>query len=360
MNLLKNWEHIQSRYDEFWAMQNNDRPLMFVTSPKNGSDYSKAPKLPEDLTARWMAFDKVIAKNRWTLENSYYTGEGFPYFMPNLGPDIFGAILGCELVFGEDTSWAKHFVADWAECESFKLDKRGKWYKALSEFTDMAVADSRGDYIVGVTDLHPGVDALVSLRGPEDLCMDLYDCPEMIMPLPEKIWPVMKELYLDQVKRTSCGISGTVTWLPCYHRKNWYVLSCDFMCLISTGFFEAFALPELLTEMEFFDANLFHLDGPGALRHIDRLLEIPALGGIQWVSGSGAARESEWTDLLVKVQRAGKRLQLNVAPNDIERLAGFLKPEGVLLSVYCGCEDEANYVVRLADSLQWGALQHLV
>jgi hypothetical protein len=32
--------------------------------------------------------------------------------------------------------------------------------------------------------------------------------------------------------------------------------------------------------------SLFHLDGPGALKHLDSLLELDALDGIQWVSGA--------------------------------------------------------------------------
>lgn len=45
----------------------------------------------------------------------------------------------------------------------------------MEEMTKAAVEDGKGKYFVGVTDLHPGADALVSLRGPQKLCFDVYD-----------------------------------------------------------------------------------------------------------------------------------------------------------------------------------------
>ncbi len=53
--------------------------------------------------------------------------------------------------------------------------------KKMLQMTDALVEDARGDYLVGITDLHPGADGLVSLRGPEGLCMDLFDSPDMLL-----------------------------------------------------------------------------------------------------------------------------------------------------------------------------------
>ncbi len=50
----------------------------------------------------------------------------------------------------------------------------------MVHMTEAIVADAKGDYFVGITDLHPGADGLVSLRGPENLCLDLYDHMEAI------------------------------------------------------------------------------------------------------------------------------------------------------------------------------------
>ena len=351
MNLIKNWDHIQNRYDEFWARENHDRPLMFVTAKKDGADYSKMPIQPEKVADRWLDFPNVIARNRVHIENTYYAGESFPYYMPNLGPDILGAILGCDITFGENTSWAGHVVEDWDAYKIPAMDNNNKWYRLITELTDLAVEDAKGDFLVGVTDIHAGADALVSLRGPQELCLDLYDCPEKIMDLPIKIWDTGRAFYLDQYDRTTKGTVGPVTWLPGYHRKKWYVTSCDFICMISPEVLEEFIIPELMLETRFFDANIFHLDGPGALKHLDRLLKIPTINGVQWVNGDGAPPPSKWKDVLVKIQRAGKNLHLSVSPDELPVLAEYLEPEGVLLNVGCGCQAEADAVVKMAADL---------
>ena len=351
MNLINNWEHIQSRYDEFWARENHDRPLLFATAVKDGADFSKMPKQPDRISDRWLDFENVIARNRVQIENTYYAGEAFPFFMPNLGPDILGAILGCELTFGESTSWAEPVVENWDNFIIPALDNGNKWFRLISELTDGAVSDSKGDFLVGITDIHAGADAMVSLRGPQNLCYDLVDCPEKIMDLPQKVWAVTKELYNDQYRRTTNGVIGPVTWLPGYHRKKWYVTSCDFICMISPELFESFILPELLMETEYYDANIFHLDGPGALKHLDRILKIPTINGIQWVPGDGAPPVSRWKDVLVKIQKTGKNLHLGVSPDEIPVLAEYLAPEGVLLSVWCRSQAEADAAVKMAGDL---------
>jgi hypothetical protein len=351
MNLIDNWEHIQNRYDEFWARENHDRPLLFVTSGKDGTDYSQMPKQLDSIDDRWLDFPNVVARNRFRLENTYYAGEAFPYYMPNLGPDILGAILGCDIKFGEYTSWAEPIINNWGDYDIPALDSRNKWFQLMTELTDLAVADAKGDFLVGITDIHAGADAMVSLRGPQNLCLDLYDCPEKIMDLPEKIWPLAQAFYNDQYERTTHGAIGPATWLPVYHRQKWYVTSCDFICMISPGMFEQFILPELLLEASYFDANLFHLDGPGALKHLDRLLQIPTINGIQWVTGDGAPPPSKWKDVLVKIQNAGKNIHISVSPDELPVLAQYLAPEGVLLNVGCRNQAEADDVVKMADKL---------
>ncbi len=352
MNLIRNWPGVQRRYDEYWALENHDRPILFVTAPKDSGALPDAPRRYDSERARWLDFDRVIARNRRRLENTYYAAEAFPSFMPNLGPDIFGAMLGCGLDFGETTSWAEPTVENWRDFCPGDI-AQSPWFTLLSQFTDRAVADAKGDYMVGISDLHAGPDALVSLRGPENLCMDLYDCPDDVLPLPTRIWPAMRKVYEDQCARVEKGTTGTTTWMPCYHRKHWYVTSCDFNALISRDMFRKFVLPELLEEAAYFDANLFHLDGPGALRHLDDLLAIPGINGIQWVPGAGAPPQSQWKELLMKIQAAGKCLMLDVRPEEIETLSAFLRPEGVCLTVGCADRDEADALVRLADRLRW-------
>ena len=91
---------------------------------------------------------------------------------------------------------------------------------------------------------------------------------------------------------------------------RWYTISCDFICMISDSMFRRVILPSLEREIAHMRHSLFHLDGPGALRHLDALLELDNLTGIQWVYGSGAGPAGRWIDVYRRIQDAGKCLQV--------------------------------------------------
>ena len=52
-----------------------------------------------------------------------------------------------------------------------------------------------------------------------------------------------------------------------------------------------------------------HLDGVPQLKHLDSLLEIPELKGVQWVPGAGQPGVSEWPEVYREIRDAGKLIQ---------------------------------------------------
>ena len=50
------------------------------------------------------------------------------------------------------------------------------------------------------------------------------------------------------------------------------------------------------------------MDGIGQIPHLDSLLKIDGIKGIQWVPGSGAPEEQNWDDLLTRILDAGLKL----------------------------------------------------
>lgn len=348
--LYKNdWEQAQQKYLEYWNKENHDRPLVSVTAPREGYT-RKHVKAPENLADRWMNIEYVIRKSRENFAATYFGGEAFPNLWPNLGPDIFGAFLGCELEFGEDTSWAVHFLKDWNDVKEFKFNPENKWWKKIKEMSQAIADDAKGDYIVGITDLHPGMDGLVSLRGPEELCMDLYDNPEPVKKANFELLDIYTKVFDELYSITAKGQKGTTNWMGVWHPGKWYVTSTDFICMISKEMFDEFVLPELLEEIKFLDASIFHLDGPGALKHLDALLEIPKLNGIQWVYGAGQPTASHWIPVLKKIQEAGKVIHVNIVPEELDILLENLKPEGVMYVTSCETEQDAKDLLKKAES----------
>ncbi len=333
MKYKPDWEKTQQKFIEYWNMENHERPIIAISGKKEVSS-KKNITIPEKIIDRWMDFDYVIESTRAHFESTYFGAEAFPNFCPNLGPDIFGAILGDDIEFGEATSWSKHKLESWENVKKFEFDKNNYWWKKILELTQAVVDDSNGDYFVGITDLHPGADGLVSLRGPENLSLDLFDYPNEVKKANFECFEVFKQVFDELYRITTKKQPGSSNWMGIWHPNKWYVTSCDFMGMISKDMYKEFVEEELLMEINWLDASIFHLDGPGALRHLDSLLEIGNLKGVQWVYGAGQPTAAHWIDVLKKIQNAGKLIQISAYPSDIKPLLEQLKPEGLMLNIY--------------------------
>ncbi|AUS96056.1 trimethylamine corrinoid protein 2 [Clostridium thermosuccinogenes] len=350
MYYIENWDKIQKRFEEFWARENHDRPIISIKAPKNRQTAGKLPSFAT-LKERWLDTEYMLQEANLQFQNTFYAGEAFAALNPNLGPDLFAACYGTELEFGEDTSWAIHSMTD-SEVEEYKglvIEKQGFYYQKILEMTRAAVEDGKDKYVVGVTDLHPAADALVSLRGPETLCIDTIDNPQFVRKATLDLFEGFKQIFTDLCDITTKYQKGTTNWMGIWHPKRWYVTSCDFCCMISTDMFEDLFMEELEKELDFLDASIFHLDGPGALRHLDRLLQIEKLKGIQWVYGAGQPTASHWLEVLKKIQNAGKLIQVAVEPQELDVMLENLAPEGVMYVINADSEDQAKELMKKAE-----------
>ncbi len=343
-----NPDRILSRYTEFWNKENHDRPLLSVFAPKPGYAWPPIPE-PATMKARWEDVESVVRRSRAAAESLYYAGEACPQAWANLGPDVFGAFLGCEIEYAKDTSWAVHFVQDWKDHHWSEPDWNNHYLKKVLELTDALLDDSRGDYLVGITDLHAGMDALVSLRGPQELCFDLMDDPEPVLRALDETYRVFDPIYRRLHRQVAARQKGSTNWMGVVHPEGWYVTGCDFMCMISHEMYKEFVEPGVRHEIALFGNAIFHLDGPGALKHLDSLLLLPELQAIQWVYGAGQPPAREWIPVLKRIQAAGKGIQLSIVPEDLPPLLEALRPEGVHFSCWCASPDEADALVRMAE-----------
>lgn len=344
---INNWDKLQDKFKEYWSLENHDRPLYSIKAPKEG--YNSAVVIPPPLLKdRWMDTEYIIKNSRESFNATYFGGEAFPQLWPNLGPDILGATIGCDITFGEYTSWAEHFVEDWAELKELKFDENNPWWVKIRTMTEAIVEDAKhGDYLVGITDLHPGMDGLVSLRGPENLCYDVVDCPEEVKKFNSQVFEVYKKELQELYALTTRYQKGSSHWMNLWHPGKWYNTSCDFACMVSGDMFDEFILPEILEELKLVDASIFHLDGPGALKHLDKLLQIPNLNGIQWVYGAGQPTARHWIPVLKKIQAAGKCIHIDVTHEDLDTLLSELKPEGLYMNIQsCATEQDAVDITK--------------
>ena len=132
------------------------------------------------------------------------------------------------------------------------------------------------------------------------------------------------------------------------------MLQCDFCYMISTKMFDEFVKPELAKTCQKLDNPFYHLDGPGQLPHLDSLLSIKELKGVQWVPGDGNPGLTQWPEVYRKIRKAGKLIQLWGDFKTLDILTEQLgSPKGIVMMIGASIsqEEEAKALLK-----KYGAL----
>jgi hypothetical protein len=347
MELKPDAEKVIERFEAWWECEIVDRPLVSMSFARSAEEQTEPPGTQHETHAdRWLDTEYQAALAAAQLSNRHYVGDALPIVHPNFGPDVFASFYGCPLVFGERTSWSEPILDEWDEAGRLMVDRKSVYYRKINELTDHLLELGRDRFIVGYTDLHPGGDAVAALRDPQQLCFDVIEHPREVSRLVERITDEFLhvfDIYHDRLSRA--GMPST-TWLHAVSRGRMHVPSNDFSCMISAETFGELFLPGIVRECRHMDHNIYHLDGPDALRHLSLLLEVPEIQAIQWVPGAGRDYWRDWIPVYRQIQQAGRAIVLSAPVEDLETVFDVLRPHGAWIQV-SGVEDldTANTVV---------------
>ncbi len=348
----EDWEEAKGRLREWW--EDGKGVLIQVISPRKGFE------------RRWQAWNGwmflkepeprnvVRAFEEW-CKMTFFGDASFPNLWINFGPGILGAFLGAPPRFTGDTVW---FGAGWNPrlarsldeiLEDLEVDQSNEWWLRVREATRVAGEMGRDKFIVGMTDIGGVVDVLASLRGSLNLIRDMFTRPKDVE---EAIWRIFELWHwcYDELDRL-IPQEGTSAWMGIWCHERWYPVQCDFAAMLSPKLFRRFVLPHIREHCRRLDHVIYHLDGPGELPHVDMLLSIDELDGIQWVPGAGMEGRGHhcgslrWLPLYRKIQRHGKRLVIAVPKDSIGTILRELEPNGVLVQAYCPSEEEAREII---------------
>jgi 5-methyltetrahydrofolate--homocysteine methyltransferase len=191
-----------------------------------------------------------------------------------------------------------------------RYDPHNRWLHRVKEIMRVAAERWRGNVQVSMTDLGGNLDIISSFLPGEQLLLDLYDNPEEVRRLG---WAAhaMWWLYFDELDRTHrLANPGYTAWTPIFSEQPYYMLQCDFAYMIGPEMFDQFVKPELSATCRRLAHAFYHLDGVGQLPHLDSLLSIPDLKGIQWVPGDGQPDIGHWPEVYRRIRKAGKLVQI--------------------------------------------------
>jgi hypothetical protein len=342
------FETIKQRFDAFWEREVLDRPLIHITAPRKHRVNVEIPTV-EKLEDKWVNVNYILKRLEYYFENTIFLGDAIPQYWPNLGPNSLTAFLGGELVFlDEETSWVKPFVED---LESYDpvLDESNIWWRTMNRILDAVCEVAKGNFLVGIPDLHYGGDSLAAAVGTQRLVRALYTQPDEVKRLIGRLTEICIQVFEVYYGKISKVQEGSISWIPAYSRGRFFPLQDDFSGLVSPKMFKEFFLEEQVILSKHLDNSIFHLDGPMALGNLDILLKVDSIDGIQWVPGAGALPMSKWVNVCRKVLDAGKCLQISCEPWEVELLLSKLKHEGLFLQTWCRSEEEAQKVLKIVE-----------
>ncbi len=341
-----NWEETKQKFDGWWNNRNTGRPLMRIIARKpeieglsdgqfheggmdqvfcQGMYYDLPENLKwKDMEDKYMNPIRMVQRYKDFCDKHLFLCEAFPNLETNFGPGSTAAYLGSEIGFKEDTVWFQPCIdedGDWGDVPELKFDAGNKWLKKHLEVVKGCKEAAGKDICLDMPDLMENIDVLSSLRGAQTLMMDMIEDPEAIE---ERVNQVTKayfkffDRFYDLVKTPDGGnaYSCFQIWAPGRMAK----LQCDASAMMSTDFFDRFVWKSLKEQTEQLDYAMYHLDGPGAIRHLDHLMEIKGINALQWTPGDTGPDGTceEWYHIYDKVTAAGKSLWIKVYSGDLD------------------------------------------
>jgi hypothetical protein len=243
----------KARIDAFWERELIDRPVVQFKLYKPRAEHVELPISRHSTPAeRWMDAQFQAEFALADLSNQLFLGDTLPVAWPNLGPDLLAALYGCQLEFGDfGTSWSRPCLKDWQDTGEIKLDWNSPYLECIDQITDALVQIGSGKFIIGITDLHTGGDALAAMRGPMNLALDLITRPDQVIHMLYRLEADFQALYDHFYLKLRASRLPITTWTSLIADGKYYLPSNDFSIMISQAMFEKYFLPFLRRECQF-------------------------------------------------------------------------------------------------------------
>jgi len=318
------WKTVKKNARDWWDRKLG-RPLIHITltgrSP--GRPEPRLPCVAKEKNAYDLAVTPEEIVDRWDYDLSCreFLGDSFPSVWPDFGAGVLAAFMGARAEPGADTIWF-HPDKDREPADiRFSISPGNVWQRRIEDICRAALARWQGLVQVSMTDLGGNLDILSTFRPGEKLLFDLVDCPDEVKRLTwdgHKLWWRV----FDEINAVLKPLNpGYTTWTPIFSESPSYMLQCDFCYMIGPEMFDEFVKPELEASCEKLDHAFYHLDGVGQFKHLDSLLSIRELKGVQWVPGAGKPEGEHWPDVYRKIIKAGKRAQFVGDWRNFDKLA---------------------------------------
>ncbi|MBW2092949.1 MAG: hypothetical protein JRI34_12610 [Deltaproteobacteria bacterium] len=328
----EDWERIESDWTAWWEGE-LDRPMVIIETMNllftgDPSMFSREFLLEKPV-------DEVLDHYQKLMENIRYFGDAWPKLFVNHGPGIAAAFLGSDVQImpAQHTIWFEASGKKPIQDLHLAYDPDNVWWRRIKDLTRGAV-DRWGDQVaVAHTDIGGNLDILSSFLTAQQLLYDLYDAPKEVERVSKEITTAWIRYYSELHDIIKEAGRGTCNWAAVWSPGKTCMHQSDFCYMISPAMFERFVLPDLSACFDIMDHAFYHLDGKGQIPHLDMLLAMENLAGIQWIPGDGQPQAHEWPDLLKRIRDSGKRCQVYVDTNGARKIVREIGGRGFALYV---------------------------
>ena len=317
-----------------------------------------APTPYKDLNQRWFDPQWRAEYLDWYVAHSSLMADMLPVANTQLGPGSLAAILGGVFEGGEDTIWI-HPNPNYTDDIVFNPQHPN--YLLHKELLKACKAKAQGHYYVGMPDLMEGLDVLAAIKGTDKVLLDTVMQPEVLEHQMQQIndiyFKVFDELYDIIREGDEMAFCYFSSWAPGKMSK----LQSDISTMISVDDYRRFVQPFIREQCQKIDYTLYHLDGVGAMHHLDALLEIKELNAIQWTPGVGEPQggSPKWYDLYKKILAGGKSIMACwVTLDELRPLLDNIGGDGVHLEMDFHNEREVEQAMKIVDDFQTARLLH--
>ncbi|SFO66348.1 methylmalonyl-CoA mutase C-terminal domain-containing protein/methyltransferase cognate corrinoid proteins [Prevotella sp. tf2-5] len=354
MNTWKpNLEETKKRYINWW----NHKGIIlnmwehFQEGVKPHADIPMPPT-PRDLNQKWFDPEWRADYLDWYVAHSSLMADMLPVANTQLGPGSLAAILGGVFEGGEDTIWI-HPNPNYSDDIVFNPNHPN--YLLHKDLLKACKRKAQGHYYVGMPDLMEGLDVLAAIKGTDQVLLDTVMQPEMLEHQMQQIndiyFQVFDELYDIIREGDEMAFCYFSSWAPGKMSK----LQSDISTMISVDDYRRFVQPFIREQCQKIDYTLYHLDGVGAMHHLDALLEIKELNAIQWTPGVGEPQggSPKWYDLYKKILAHGKSIMACwVTLDELRPLLDNIGGDGVHLEMDFHNEQEVEQAIRIIEEYQ--------
>ena len=317
------------------------------------------PKPYRDLNQRWFDPEWRAEYLDWYVAHSCLMADMLPVANTQLGPGSLAAILGGVFEGGDDTIWIhpRPTVVNGSavDTDDIRFDPTHPNWLLHKDLLRACKRKAQGHYYVGMPDLMEGMDVLAALKGTDQVLLDTVMHPERLEHQMQQIndiyFQVFDELYDIIREGDEMAFCYFSAWAPGKMSK----LQSDISTMISQNDYRRFVQPFIREQCQKIDYTLYHLDGVGAMHHLDALLEIEELNAIQWTPGVGEPQggSAKWYDLYRKILDGGKSIMACwVTLDELRPLLDHIGGEGIHLEMDFHNEREVEEAMKIVQEFE--------